>query len=71
MSPMSNNAFTQLLQRLFIKHARGKKIGTQMLRKIYISENVDGKMNFKYKNTIARKMHHSFITQQCIYNKLD
>ena len=69
-TPMSNNAFTQLLQKIFLKYT-DKKIGTQMLRKIFISENVDGKMNFKNKKRIARKMHHSFITQQCIYNKLD
>ena len=56
-APMSRNALTKFMQRLFMKHFR-KKISTSALRSIFLSHKFD-KGQLEEQRTIAKQMHHT------------
>lgn len=61
----SSTAFTNLMYNIF-----GQKISTDMLRKIYVTENVrNGNLSIIEREALARKMGHSLSTQEFMYNK--
>ncbi len=67
---LSRNGLTKFITKSFsIGKGRGKKIGSSLLRHIYISENIDLKEYRKMKET-ADKMGHS-VQEQHNYNKED
>jgi hypothetical protein len=67
---LSRNGLTKFITKSFnIGKGRGKKIGSSLLRHIYITENIDLKAYRKMKET-AEKMGHS-VKEQHNYNKED
>ena len=67
---LSRNGLTKFITKSFsIGKGRGKKIGSSLLRHIYITENIDLKAYRKMKET-AEKMGHS-VQEQHNYNKED
>ena len=65
--PLSSNALTHILQRLFYKHFR-RKIGTSALRSIFLSHTFDKKQLEKQRE-IAHAMHHTVAVQRDFYVK--
>ena len=67
MKPLNTNGLVKLVPIVF--KSSGKHITVSLLRKIWISENVDGKNGEKNK-VLAKAMHHSTNTQYNTYFKV-
>ena len=65
--PLSSNALTQLMQRMFYKHFR-KKIGTSTLRSIFLTHTFD-KSALEKQRQIASDMHHTPAVARDFYVK--
>lgn len=65
--PLSSNALTHILQRLFYKHFR-RKIGTSALRSIFLTHTFD-KKELEKQREIAHAMHHTTNVQRDFYVK--
>ena len=66
-TPMTRNALTKFLQRLFYKHFR-KKISTTALRSVFISHKFS-KSQLEEQRTVAKAMHHTPAVQRDVYAK--
>lgn len=75
-NPITKKALRNRIVRIFKNGTKtkekpeGKKISVNLLRHIFISDNVSDKLNANEKNKIAKQMLHS-ITQQDYYKKRD
>jgi len=65
--PLSSNALTHIMQRLFYKHFR-RKIGTSALRTIFLTHTFD-KEELEKQRDIAHAMHHTTAVQRDFYVK--
>lgn len=65
--PLSSNALTHIMQRLFYKHFR-RKIGTSALRSIFLTHTFD-KRELEKQREIAQAMHHTTSVQRDFYVK--
>ena len=59
---------TRTMQKIFKE--TGNNITINMLRKIVITEFYKNERTYDEKKTFAKKMGHSYITSQTIYNKI-
>ena len=67
--PLSRNTFSVYVRRMFKKYT-GKKVGTSLLRHIFISKKLPKLKSVEEKKELADKMLHS-VTTQSLYEKID
>lgn len=73
-TPMSPNAITKFLNKIFVKYANGKKISSSMIRHIVISHRLKDEKTIKEKEEEEKKIENTFFHSKALndlYRKID